>query len=376
VSFEQNSAFVNSMGIAHLNTPTAASDTIDVSVSAPDYATELATVVTTSNGLNKVRLVLDRHHLFVSKRDGRYDVYKVRADGSDEQLVLAGTGNENSDLKFDTSPSGEKSVLVATRDKNITNKDGFVLSGLYNIDTKTGKHEKVDSSERIDLVGWVGENAVYVKIQAGASGQNPERHRLISLDTKTGKTKQIAASNFFNDVLVADDYIFYAPSDAYKKDPKAFLFRSDANGNKIDTVFGRTVWTIVRTGIDEIMFDSDQVWYKGRVSQVFNSEADTKPTSMTSRLYTSNPSGDSHARVDIRDGKGALLLDDGSSERTLASQGGLRNPLVWLSDTHLIYRVVTPTETADYVINADGGDPVKIGDVSDAPGADRWYYFY
>ena len=377
VIYGENSAFVDSAGVAKLNTTVPSADPIVVTVTAPAYAEGMVEISTTTNELNEVSLVLDRHHLFISKRDGKYGVYKIRADGSDEQLVLAGTGSEGSELKFDTSPSGKKSILVAVRDKDKKNKDGFVLSGLHLIDVQTGDFEEVDASERIDVIGWIGSRVIYVKVQAGASGKNPERHRLMSLDTQTGELNQIAASNYFNDVLVAKNFVFYAPSDAYKENPRAFLFRSSADGSNIDTVFEKNVWTILRTGVDNIKFDANQVWYEGKVDQVSNTMID-RPSDFTSRLYTRNRSGTKAAWVDIRDGKGTVILEDlaGGESKTIISQAGLRNPLVWLSDEHLIYRVVTSNETADYIVNVGGGDPVKISDVTDISGIDRWYYFY
>lgn len=378
VTYDQNSAFVDDQGLANLSTPTVNEATITVTASAPGYSDQEIEVDTTSTEIIPVGMVVEKEHLFVSKRNGNYDIYKIAADGSNEELILAGTGSEKNAMRFDVSPSGERAVLVATRDKNIKNDDGFVLSGIYLINLKTGKLTKIDSSERIDLIGWIGETVIYVKVQAGASGQNPERHRLVSLNTANGMVNQIAASNFFNDVLVAKDYVFYAPSDAYKQNPKPYLFRSNADGSKIDTVFEKVVWTVIRSDIDEISFDSDQTWYRGEIDRVFNVELDTRPASFVSRLYTDSPSGEVSARVEIRDGKGALIIAnfETGAEETLISQGGLRNPITWLSDSHIIFRVVTSDETADYVISAEGGDPVKLTDVTDVSGADRWYYFY
>ncbi len=378
VTFESNAAFADDTGLVTLNTPDNTSDSITVVAKAPGYADKEVTINTQEEVVTEVKMVVDRYHTFVSKRDGTYDVYRIRADGSDEKRLLEGSGNERSDIRFDSSPSGKKAVLVATRDRNIKNSDGYVMSGLYLIDVLSGEFEKLDSSERIDIVGWIGETVVYVKVQAGASGRNPERHRLVTLNTGTKQLSQIAASNYFNDVLVANDYVFYAPSDAYKQNPRAFLFRSNADGSSIETVFEKTVWTILRTGYNEIIFDSEQTWYQGEVERIYNVELDARPTNFASRLYTENPSGSRAAWVDTRDGQGTLILVDTTSEKenTLVTQGGLRNPVVWLDDTHLMYRVVTSTETADYVISTQGGDAVKITNVTNVSGADRWYYYY
>ncbi len=378
VVYESNSAFVNTEGVAKLNVAEVGDTKITVTAKAPGYIDQQIEIDTTSQEINEVEMVVDRYHLFVSKRDGRYDIYKIRPDGSDEERVLEGTGNERADIRFDASPSGEKAIIAATRDSGIKNEDGFVLTGLYLIDVGSGAIEKIDSSERIDIVGWIGETVVYVKVQAGSSGQNPERHRLVSFNTQTNKLQQIAASNFFNDVLVADNHIFYAPSDAYKQNPKAYLFRSNATGSNIETVFEKTVWTVFRSGLDEIVFDSEQVWYQGEIDRIFNVELESRPTNTTSRLYTHNPSQTKAAWVDTRDGQGTLIIADVATgeETTLTAQGGLRNPIVWLNDSHLVYRVVTSTETADYVISVAGGDAEKISNVTNVSGADRWYYYY
>lgn len=378
VVYEANAAYADDEGIAKLNTPSVSSSEITVVATAPGYVEQKVKIDTTSTDVNQVGLVLDRYHSFVSQRDGTYDVYKILADGSNEELLVKGTGNERSDIRFGTSPDGKKAVLVATRDTNIKNADGFVLSGLYLIDVETGTLEKVDSSERIDLVGWIGDRIVYVKVQAGASGRNPQRHRLVSYDTQSKTLNQIAASNYFNDVLVADEYVFYAPSDAYKQNPKPYLYRSNADGTQIETVFEKNVWTVIRSGINEIRFDSDQTWYSGEIQRIFNVESEAAPTEFVSRLYSTNPSGSTAAWVDRRDGQGVLLLTDTETEQdeVLISRGGLRNPIVWISDSHLIFRVVSDSETADYVINIKDGEAKKIRNVTDVSGADRWYFYY
>lgn len=38
-----------------------------------------------------------RKHVFISKRSGTYDVYKVDVDGKNEEKVLSGTGSERPD---------------------------------------------------------------------------------------------------------------------------------------------------------------------------------------------------------------------------------------------------------------------------------------
>jgi len=379
VSFQSNSSYANDDGVVILNVPTATDKNITVVISAQNYLKKTLKIDTTNDEQKLVSLVPDKAHYFISKRNGNYDVYKINVDGSDEELIIEGTGSEGRDIQFDVSPSAKNSILVATRDPNIKNSDGFIMAGLYDIDNHLKSIKKVDSSERINIVGWIGDTVIYVKVQAGASGQNPNRHRLMSYNTLTGDLIEIAASNYFNDVLVAKDYVFYAPSDAYKLNPKAFLYRSNSNGTQNITVVEKVVWQIIRVDYDDIYFNSDQDWYKSKIDQTSIQELNNKPTYNSSRLYSLNSFGDVAGWVDQRDGKGNLIIFDSltNTETTLVARGGLRDPIVWVNDSQLIYRVVTSDETADYIISTEpGSKPVKITDVTNVTGADGWYYYY
>lgn len=380
VTYDENSAYANSEGLAVLKVPKLSQENIDVTISAPGYLDQVISISTINHEQSQVDMVIDRRHYFVSKRSGEYEVYSANADGSDQKLLVPASGNESDDIRFDVSPSGEKAVLVSVRDLELKNENGFVLKSLFLIDTESGEMQKIDSSERIDLIGWIDESMIYVKVQAGVSGQNPKRHRLMSLNTLNGQTSEIASSNYFNDVLVAGDYIFYAPSNAYRQENDAYLYRSDANGSTLDVVFEQEVWTVFRSAYDNIAFDSNQKWYQGAIDTIFNSELASRPSSVISRLYTDSPDGRLSSWVDIRDGKGALIIRDNQTgdEEAIYTQAGLRNPVTWLDNNHIVYRVVNSSETADYVISIDSETitPNKISDVTNVSGVDRWYFYY
>ena len=81
--------------------------------------------------------------------------------------------------------------------------------------------------------------------------------------------------------------------------------------------------------------------------------------------------------MDQRDGKGVLLDYDvtNKTEKTLKTASGLNTPIRWVSSNTLVYRVHTNQETADYVLNIDGGEARKIKDVYNSSGIDQWYYY-
>ncbi len=81
--------------------------------------------------------------------------------------------------------------------------------------------------------------------------------------------------------------------------------------------------------------------------------------------------------VDQRDGKGVLLAynTETKEDTALLTLGGLKQPVRWLNETTVMYRVKTEQESADYVLSTLGGEPRKIQDVTDTNTVDRWFYF-
>jgi hypothetical protein len=103
------------------------------------------------------------------------------------------------------------------------------------------------------------------------------------------------------------------------------------------------------------------------------------PASPAHRIYADNPTGDKTVWVDNRDGKGVLILQDvknsNNPDKVIFSKGGLGYPIRWLSDKLLLVRVSNSQETADYILNIDGGDAQKVGDVTNTSTTNRWYYY-
>ncbi len=67
--------------------------------------------------------------------------------------------------------------------------------------------------------------------------------------------------------------------------------------------------------------------------------------------------------INFVDGRRILMLQ-GATEKELATQAGMTGPIRFLNSTTVVYRVVTPTETADYAVSTLGGKPQKVTDVT------------
>lgn len=369
------SANANEQGEAVLVVADQNQAQISVQVRAPDYRTETFNLDVGDKEVRNLGMVPARKHAFVSKRSGKYDLYKVDVDGKNEQLVLAGAGaeSENTTVILPSLHSDTIAYVSTRGDKH--NEDGFPLAGLKIINLDDNKIQTIDYSEKIQLVDFIGSKLVYVKIEQGQSAASPNRNQLISYDVSTNEKKLLAKTNYFNDVLSAKGAIYYAPSQ-YKTSGIG-LFKVNPDGSGQTMVYDKEVWNLFRVSYDKIDAAVGQNWYEyDTVTDSFNA-LNSAPPEQKSRIYADSPDGKKSAWVDNRDGKGVLLVYDTSTgeDKAIQTQSGLTNPISWLDNDHLVYRVYNTDETADYVVSLSGGSPKKIEDVTNVAGLDRWYYY-
>lgn len=371
------SAFSDQNGRVVLTIDQPGEEVINITIKANGYREEPVDQAAENKSVQAVALVPDRKHVFVSKRSGKYDVYKVDVDGKNEQLVLSGTGLEREDITLVAHPDKNMAALVSTRD-NMRNKDGFLLSTLTLIDLSSDdvSTSTITKSERVQIVGWSGDQLVYVKIADGASAANPDRHRLVTYNISTGQSKEIAKTNYFNDVLMAGDDIYFAPSGVYQNEPVGF-YKANSKGENQKTIYDQEVWNIFRTDYNKIAFSVQNKWYEMSLNDTRVLAMSGPPAVQLTRVYIDAPDKKHSLWVDQRDGKGALLAYDTESreDKIIKTQSGLTYPLRWLNDSTIVYRINSEQETADYVVSLNGGEPKKIKDVTNTGGIDRWYYY-
>lgn len=371
------SAFSDAEGKIKLTVEKPSSDTLDVALKGDGLREEKLQISTETKDTATVQMVPGRKQVFVSKRDGNYDTYSIDIDGKNEQKILAGTGSERDDIAIISHPSEEMVAVVSTRD-NKRNKDGFLLSTLTIIDLKNNTPTKVTDSERVQVIGWVGDRLVYVQVAAGTSAANPKRHRLLSYDYKNNQTDEIAAANYFNDVMLVGGKIYYAPSSTYQPNAaNSKLYKVDADGSNRQTVLDKETWNVFRTGYDKLALSVGNEWYDYQLGGGQPTKLAGPPANVNSRVYVDSPDGKTSIWVDNRDGKGVLLsfLPSSKNELILRQQSGLKTPIRWLSNNVVVFRINTEQETADYALSLNGGDARKIRDVTNTNSSDTWYYY-
>lgn len=351
-----------------------ASDSVSlvVSIKASTYR-DVNINFSTANKANQViKMVPALRHVFISKRTGEYNLYKIDIDGNNEQLVLKGTGTERDDINVVPHPTQNITALISTRD-NVRDGDGYLLSSLTIIDLSDDSTVSVTRSERIVVLGWAGDRIIYVKIAAGTSASNPNRQQLVSYNYKTGNSVNLASNNSFNDLIVIGNSVYYAQSSLYEKDPSLGLIKINTDGTNKQTIFSGEVWNIFRTDYNMLTLSVGQDWYAYQLNGKLQ-KLSGAPPNVTSRHYVDSLDGKQSAWVDTRDGKGVLLIHDvkKGTDKTLLAQSGLSNPIRWLNNSVLVYRIHTDQETADYAISTNGGAAHKIRDVTNTPGASQW----
>lgn len=348
-----------------------------ISVSAENYRTETIETKVGSKDSQKVKLVPARKHVFVSKRSGKYDIYTIDVDGKNEKKIISATGLERDNLALLPGNSGDRAALVASRE-NVRNKDGYLLTTLYQVDTKTGSLTKIDQSEDIRLVGWSSEDRLaYVKVAAGASAGNPKRYRLMSYNGKTASDqKELASSNYFNDVLMISNRLYYSLSDNYDDTATLGFYSLQFDGSAATKISEKEIWDVYRTAYDTLQLDAsgDYITYKVGSSPPSLTSNTTTPA-LEDRDYTDSLDGKASLWVDQRDGKDLLLIFDKTANKdtTLLSKKGLKQPLYWLTATVVVVRVSDGKEVADYILDIRGGEARKILDVSDTKGIELYY---
>jgi hypothetical protein len=353
-------------------------DELVIAFDGNNYRRETAKITAGNKEVGSIKLVLARKDVFVSKRDKTYDIYSVDIDGKNEKKIVTGTGIERGDMQLSTEQGYDVAAFVATRE-NAKNTEGYLLSTLYLLDTKSGTLSKVDQSEQIQLVGWSSDgHLVYVKIAAGASAANPKRNRLMSLSTKNSSdNKELTSANALNDVVMAGDAVLYAPSNALQDNPKPGLFVVNADGSNAFTITDKAVQNIFRTSYDGVTINASGTYYTYKIGAAASTLTATGSLGSINRLYIDNTSGTKSMWVDAHTTKAALTNFDKITKKdlALATQNGLQSPIAWLDDSTVMYRVNDGKEVADYVLSLNGGNPKKISDVSDVGGISRWYYY-
>lgn len=359
-------AYADKQGKILLTIEPSNDEDLAVEISSKGYRTEKIKLELANKAKRDVALVSDRKHPFFTRRDGKYDLYKIDVDGKNEELVLAGTGYESENITMLSHPTAEIAAFVNTRE-NVRNTDGYLLQTLTIVDLEDNKTEQIAQSEVIKLFGWSGDKLVYLKQISGASAANPERNKIFVYDSNSTETKELASANSFNDIKLIGKDLYYAPGNTYLAGVDSSYIKQPVAGGEKTVIVNKEVWNAFRKDYDNFDLSvTGQLWYTYKLGDKQAVKSDDVPSSFSSRYYRDSPDGKHSLWSEDRDGKGTLLVYDTETGKNtvLKQQSGLRTAIRWLDNSSLVYRISNAQETADYVISINGGDAKKIGDIT------------
>lgn len=371
-------AVADDKGVATLVVQPTDAD-LEVTIRAEGYRSEKIVIGSTDTEGKKQQLVPDRPDVFVSNRSGKYDLYRRDLDGQNEAILFAATGNETADIGLVTRQEGDRAGFVSTRDGK-KNNEGYALSNLYIVDVKQKSATKVEGTEAesITLHGWAGDVLIFEKSIAAPSAGNNRRTIVSAYSLQNNKVVELGAANYFNDIKLIDGLVYMVPNSGGIPGGSASvqLVRIAPDGSAKTTMVNQEVYNVIRTDLKTLFSGAPgNVWFTGLIGTAPLKKTTSAPANPMHREYVKAPSGNSAAWVDIRDGKGALLVADSEGKETqIVAASGLTYPMRWVSSSQLLVTVRTSQETASYIVDIPTKTMKKIGDITAVRRSQFWYY--
>jgi hypothetical protein len=339
----------------------ASEQPVPITISAPGYVSKNMTLSATNTKPVSVTLVTAQKEVFVSNQEGLYNLYSSYVDGTDKQVLLAGTSTETSNIALAMSPDGTIAALVSTRDAKY-DSNGNLLQAITLVGVNDGTNLTLDHAEQIKLIGWVGSTIIYE--EQTVSGSSPS-YSIISYNYATDSRNQLATSSQFTGVILAAGTVYYAiPSQASTTDDGFYAIQPNGSGKQ--TILTQDIWSILRSGYTDFSLQTANGWYTYTIGSSTASSLSSAPTNLASIQFLD--SADGKLSASVVNGQLHVLTVSGSKDQTITAASGAAYPLRWLNSSDLVYRVTNDSGSSDYVIDIYGGAPKLITSLSNTTG--------
>lgn len=316
---------------------------------------------------------------FLSNRNGKLDVMKANLDGSDTKIVVPGTGSERlSDSFILQSANGKYVALVIKR------KPSDPTAQLYVLAAADDKLLQTDSGNALfQLYDWVGDKLIYTVQrqdlpvwQQGASkikAYDAATGATTLLDQTAGSDAIVDANEYYSELMVTANSVIYGK--VWQGDGD---FSTKHNSLQTIDVTGKNHQVLATYSVNDSVYfaryspDSLYIWQLVTNSDSdkyfqYSADGSVKAANITNDqfyqgqyTYYFSPSGQKTFWTINRDGKNSLIVgnNSGESNSTIASLSGY-DAYGWYSDQYLL---VSKNSSELYIMDANGGTPVKITD--------------
>lgn len=355
----ETTAVSNKEGKATLALIPPDDEPLSLMATAKGYRTETVVVPPSATNVVVIKLVPEVKEVYVSKQSGRYDVYKVDLDGKNSEVLLEGTGLETPQIALQMSPDGKQVAVVSTRDDK-KSTEGYLLSALTIVDVASGDAKVVEHAEAISLVGWKASAIIFKETVAGASASNTSRQKIMLYDTDKDKRLQLAAANSIIGQWIGAEKLYYAASGSGADTTDGFM-QIGFDGAGQEQLSSEDIWEVQQTGASEFKLKTATKWLLFKKGS--DAVGETTPPAAALTTYVESPSGTQAAQLEKTGSVTTLRIIDAADKVTTVETGlSVHSVVRWASESSLVFRTVSGSDAAEYVVGASGGQPKKITD--------------
>jgi hypothetical protein len=347
------------------------------------------TVTEQEDDKNKFALTPVGKVYFLSKRTGKINVMSANLDGSNAEIVLAGTGKESETTTVLLASRDWKYLaLLAKRDSNDTK--------VYLITTADNKLTLIDEGKNTDFspVGWYNEHFAYTVTRNDTKDWEPKRQSLKSYNAATKKLATLDdsaaagtnASNWQREIIDSVyilenqlvyskhwDRIYTAPALTADKKDGMYAVRPNGEGKQTLKAFSfngngyisarlyrpqEVYFRVVEGAAKPVFYE-----YEDGKLEVVTSVDDNSFYNQTYPTYLVSPSGKATFWSEDRDGKQVIFKGDNNGangKEVLVSHD--YSPYGWYTDDYLL---LSKNKSELYIFPVNGSDAPKPFKVTD-----------
>lgn len=372
-----------------------------VKITLNGFNTQEATITVTDAVVpaNKFAVVPPGKLYFLSNQTGKIDVVKTNLDGSDRQVVLAGTGKEDPN----------NTSLLASRDWKylaLLSRRSGANPGVYLINTSNDNLTTMDEGNAdFSLVGWSADTFVFQVNRSGYSNWQSKAQALKSYNAATGKLTTIdettaegsSAYDYgftnFTGIYILKNELVYAknwyssyytnhlagksvdlvsvrPDGSSKKTVKGFPIPSGVSYYSVNLSLYEPYGVYVQVPKADNAGNAYYEYEDGTLTT--KSDITDETFSKPYPTYLVSPSDKATLWTDERDGKNVLFVgnEDGGQAKQVASLSEYLQ-YGWYTDEYIL---VSKDSSELYILPADGSTaPQKIADYYKPPISYRGY---
>jgi hypothetical protein len=364
------SALTDSSGHVELSLPLGTINSQQKLAFTKDGYNELdqEVMVKAGGSLVTVKLTPSGKVYFQSNRSGRIDIYGSNLDGTATEVVLSGTGTEDTATGILTSLTDQHTIaLVSSRDGQ---RGGSLHHDLFILNTDSRKLTKIDSDvDFSNFRTFIGSVLVYEKSKTLANYYGCSDIK--TYDVATGKS-----ATFFNGdpqgigcptikLALGDNFIYSVRASQDPSQTGIFDAKLSGTPKHISPLYtDGTVRRTKQTLLSEYYTGNQSLWDSIKLDNFTVSRLPNGPSIETSRYYNDSPDAMHSAFIEERDGKSELYLTDsnGENEKKLTAIGSANQFVQWYGEDYIVFSSTKTNENALYVVSINGGVPIKISD--------------